>query len=100
MGFGGIYLAILPLGHKPTQPQSPGEFVAGLSTSQVEVHRKLSTLHRLSREAGCVDASAEAQRIRCQLGTGTHVSWFYGFIQCQAGVRGQWGALVSYKGPI
>jgi hypothetical protein len=50
-------MAILPLGHTPTQPQSPGEFVAGLSTSQVEVHRKLSLLHRLSREAGCVDAT-------------------------------------------
>jgi hypothetical protein len=35
-------MAILPLGHKAAQPQSPGEFVAGLGTSQVGVNRKLS----------------------------------------------------------
>jgi hypothetical protein len=79
-------MAILPLGHEPTQLQSPGDFVAGLwgppksgyIIEKCDPH--YTTL--ISGEAGCVDARAEAQKNRCQLGTGTHVSWFYGVIQC------------------
>ena len=96
-------MAILPLGHKATQPQSPGEFVAGLGTSQVGVHRKLSPLHRLSGEAGCAGARAEAQQIRCQLAIGHWHSrqlvlwgcpvpgWHQGAARC---------TLMGFRGPI